>query len=190
MKGETPLFLASNSGFAEIVEYLLSLGVDPNTSSAETRSCFQQAIFRSHKEILMLLLDAGYLLNDDDRVELDSYLIELIQEEDVDMLNYLLSRELITKQAILNATKQLNEWKENYLKQQQELLQQKQQQLATRKISQPDLDSATQLLTASLSDLKLELKNDLPSTTEELDSFLTSRPREIIHFSDENDELK
>lgn len=46
--GETPLFLATNSGFFEIIEYLLDQGVDPNDCSPPSRTCFQQAVFRGN----------------------------------------------------------------------------------------------------------------------------------------------
>lgn len=98
--GETPLFLACNSGFTEIVEHLLELGnfinhyllfiellfigkifkgVDSNDSSPLSRSCFQQAVFRNHREIIILLINNGYKMTDDDKQDLDLFIMDLYQ---------------------------------------------------------------------------------------------------------------
>jgi len=77
--GETPLFLACNSGFTEIVKYLLDLGVDPNDSSPISRSCFQQAVFRNHREIIILLINGGYKMTDEDKQDLDLFIMDLYQ---------------------------------------------------------------------------------------------------------------
>lgn len=190
------MFLASNSGYSEIVEYLLGLGVDPNESSSLTRSCFQQALFRAHKEIVVLLLEHGYKVTDEDRVDLDLYVMDLYQEDDVEMLKYLLARALITKEKILEAVKKVNEWRATYRIQQLEQQQKEgeKESIAIEKIdgkiesSGDDLEDGT--IVAKLDDLKLDIDADYPTTLDELDAYLNSNQKEIINLSDENEELK
>lgn len=174
--GETPLFLASNSGFAEIVEYLLELGVNPNESSSETRSCFQQAVFRGHKEIIHLLLKHAYVLTDEDKNDLNLYIMDLYQDQDVEMINFLLSKNLITKEQILDCIKKVHEWQTNYKQEQDEQ-------------APNELEDAS--LVATLSDLKLELRPNgaYPTTVDQLDVFLATKPNDS-NLSDDNEELK
>jgi len=81
--GETPIFLACNSGYSSIVDYLLACGVDPNSSSPMSRSCFQQAVFRSHKDIVVLLIEKGYKITEDDRQELNLFIMDLYQGKNI-----------------------------------------------------------------------------------------------------------
>lgn len=188
------MFLASNSGYSEIVEYLLSLGVDPNESSSLTRSCFQQALFRAHKEIVVLLLEHGYKVTEEDRVDLDLYIMDLYQEDDVEMLKYLLARDLITKEKILDAVKRVNDWRATYRTQQ---LEQEQKQKNKENVTDDKMEVSTaaydledETLVATLNDLKLEINPDYPTNLDELDVYLNSNQKEIINLSDENEELK
>ena len=106
--GETPLFLACNSGFAEIVEFLLKNGVNPNEASASHRTCFQQAIFRGYKNIIMLLLSYNYKPSEDDYIDMNLLIMDLYQDNDTDMLKYLLEKKLTNYETILKAIKELS----------------------------------------------------------------------------------
>ncbi|RNA05881.1 ankyrin repeat [Brachionus plicatilis] len=169
--GETPLFLACNSGFCEMVEYLVSLGVDVNDCSPMTRTCFQQAIFRSHKDIIMLLLNKGYVLTNEDKNDLNLLLMDLYQENDVEMLNYLLDKNLTSKQAILECIKNVHTWNMDD--------------------STSQTDDAS--LVATLTDLKLDFSQPeaqiYPKTIEELNAFLDAK-QELGFDSSDNDEVK
>lgn len=177
--GETPLFLASNSGFSEIVEYLLSLGVDPNESSPATRSCFQQAVFRGHKDIILLLLNKGYKLTEEDKNDLSLYVMDLYQDNDIEMINFLLSKTLITKEKILECINKVHTW---HLTQNHPS-----QESAEPVVNQLEDPS----IVATLSDLKLDLAQSYPTTVEELDTYLSSKCNLNLSISsDENDELK
>jgi ankyrin repeat protein len=106
--GETPLFLACNSGFAELAEYLLTHGVNPNEAAAGHRTCFQQAIFRGYKNIIMLLLSFNYKLTEDDYIDMNLLLMDLYQDNDIEMLNYLLDKKLTNYETILKAIEELS----------------------------------------------------------------------------------
>ncbi len=106
--GETPLFLACNAGFAEIVEFLLKKGVHPNEASAAHRSCFQQAVFRGYKNIIMLLLSYGYKLSEDDLIDMNLLLMDLYQDNDKEMLKYLLDNKLTNYETILKSIRELS----------------------------------------------------------------------------------
>ena len=71
--------IACNSGFASIVDFFLSHGVDPNDSSPVTRSCFQQAVFRSHKDIVYLLMEKNYKITEYDKQDLNLFIMDLYQ---------------------------------------------------------------------------------------------------------------
>lgn len=170
----------------------MSLGVDPNESSSNTRSCFQQALFRSHKEIVVMLIEHGYVVTDDDRIDLDLYIMDLYQEDDVEMLNYLLARSLITKEKILDAVKKVNEWRATYRAQQQREEEEEDESKTVKektiKMEVNDLEDSS--LVATLNDLKLDIDSDYPTSLEELEVYLNSNQKEIINLSDENEELK
>lgn len=166
--GETPLFLACNSGYADIVEYLLSLGVDPNDSSPITRTCFQQAVFRGHKDIILLLLNKGYVLTDDDKTDLNLFVMDLYQDQDSEMINYLLNKSLIDKPQILECIKKVHSWSG-------------QSDEASNHLEEPSA--------ATLSDLKLELEHSYPTSIEELDVFLSTKCNLNASNSSEENEL-
>lgn len=167
--GETPLFLACNSGYAEIVEYLISLGVDLNACSPPTRTCFQQAVFRGHKDIIIILLNRGYLLTEEDKNDLDLFIMDLYQEGDVEMLNFLLNKNLTNKEKILECIKNVHTWSSN----------------RDESASQSEETS----LVVDLSDLKLNLDPTYPTTIDELNAFLSSKQDLKIDSSD-NEEVK
>ncbi len=180
--GETPLFLACNSGYAEIVEYLLDLGVDPNDSSPISRTCFQQAIFRGHKDIIMLLLNKNYVLTDDDKNDLNLFIMDLYQDEDIDMLNFLLKKGLTDKAKILDCIKKVHTWSNNQ---------------ANANASSCEEPSTTNIFgeltpsVATLTELKLDLEHTYPNTVDELDVFLTKKCNlNASNSSEENEQLK
>lgn len=108
--GETPFFLACNSGYAELVEYLMKLGVDPNKCSASNRTCFQQAVFRGHKNVILLLLNNGYHLTEDDKIDMNLLIMDLFQDNDKDMLKYLLDKKLASEKTILKCAKEFQKF--------------------------------------------------------------------------------
>ncbi|CAF0714986.1 unnamed protein product [Brachionus calyciflorus] len=165
---ETPLFLACNSGYTEIVEFLISLGVDVNDCSPKARTCFQQAVFRGHKDIIMFLLNKGYILTEDDKNDLNLLIMDLYQEGDVDCLNILLSKDLTSKENILKCIKNVHTWSSS-----------------ENDESTSQLDDASVVATvATLNDLKLDLSQSYPITIEELDAFLSKKPELKIDSSD------
>lgn len=175
--GETPLFLASNSGYSEIVDFLLSLGVDPNDSSPQTRSCFQQAVFRGHKDIILLLLNKGYKLTEEDKNDLNLYIMDLYQDGDIDMINFLLSKDLTSKEKILECIKKVHTWH----------LTQTSQEEVSASSSHNQLEDSSGV--ATLSDLKLDLAQSYPVTVEELDLYLSSKSNlNVSNSSEEHDE--
>jgi hypothetical protein len=122
--GETPLFLAINSGYSELVEYFLTLGVDPNDSSPVSRTCFQQAIFRGHKDIIVLLLagksgSRAYTLTEDDVNDLNLYIMDLYQDNDVEMISYFINTKLITKEKVLEYIENYHKWQTKQIVEQQ-----------------------------------------------------------------------
>ena len=106
--GETPLFLACNSGFVELAEFLLKSGVNPNEASAAHRTCFQQAIFRGYKNIIMLLLSFNYKPTEDDYIDMNLLIMDLYQDNDIDMMKYLLDKKLTNCETILKAIEELS----------------------------------------------------------------------------------
>jgi ankyrin repeat protein len=178
--GETPLFLACNSGYSEIVEYLLELGVDPNDSSPITRTCFQQAIFRGHKDIIILLLNKNYVLVDDDKNDLNLFIMDLYQDEDTEMLNFLLKKGLTDKLKILECIKKVHTWSNS-----------------NANVSSCEESSATNIFgeltpsVATLTELKLDLEHTYPNSVDELDAFLTKKCNlNASNSSEENEQLK
>ena len=105
--GETPLFLACNSGFADLAEFLLKNGVNPNEASAAHRTCFQQAIFRGYKNLITLLLSYKYKPNEDDLIDINLLIMDLYQDNDIEMLKFLLDKKLTTYESILKAIQDL-----------------------------------------------------------------------------------
>jgi hypothetical protein len=192
--GETPLFLAINSGYSELVEYFLSLGVDPNDSSPVSRTCFQQAIFRGHKDIIALLLDKGaYRLVEEDVSDLALYVMDLYQDNDVEMISYFInSAKLITKEKVLECIENYHKWQTKQIVEQQQQQQQddaavskeeegaigggcngEQDRLATPNELRIDFDAASRMI--------------YPNTVEELEIYLSSRMHlhEPSHLSDD-----
>lgn len=110
--GETPLFLAINSGYSELVEFLLvEQKVDPNASSPLSRTVFQQAIFRDHRDIIRLLIDKGqYKLTEDDLNDLTLYIMDLYQDNDVEMISYFINTGLLTKERVLECIENYHKW--------------------------------------------------------------------------------
>lgn len=183
--GETPLFLACNSGYSSIVDYLLACGVDPNSSSPVSRSCFQQAVFRSHKDIVVLLIEKGYKITEDDRQELNLFIMDLYQginfnkknliyliintihiDGDIDLLNFLLKKKIVDKNQILENIKKVNSWHENVNRMNEN--------------SQPSdtttlLESKEKSKTLIAEDLKLNLTDSFPSSIEELETYLATK---------------
>lgn len=201
--GETPLFLASNSGFAEIVEYLLDQGVDVNDASPPSRTCFQQALFRGHKEIIVLLINRGYKLNEEDKNDLNLFIMDLYQDNDVEMLNFLLNKNLTDKQKILECIGKIDEW-------QTTTQQQHNQQISLEEASSKGSNSESSVssattshgcesssMVATLTNLSLDLsqpqQHSHPKTIAELDLFLQFQavPISRSHSSDgSNHELQ
>jgi ankyrin repeat protein len=105
--GETPLFLACSSGHTQIVEYLLKHKVNPNECSSNCISCFRQAIIKTHKDIVKLLIDYNYKPIKEDLNEIDLFIINLIHDEDNKMIKYLLDNNFTAKENVL---KLLNEY--------------------------------------------------------------------------------
>ena len=180
--GETPLFLACNSGYAEIVEYLLSLGVDPNDSSPITRTCFQQAIFRGHKDIIMLLLNKNYILTDDDKNDLSLFIMDLYQDEDTDMLSFLLKKGLTDKSKILDCIKKVHTWQKQTVN--------NTNNSSTCEESTSNLFSEMTPSVATLTELKLDLEHSYPNSIEELDAFLSKKCNLNASNSSEDEQLK
>ena len=191
---ETPAFLATNSGFKELLEFLLDLGVDVNDCSPPHRTCFQQAIFRGHKEILALLVRRGYVLKEEDKSDLKVYAMDLYQERDVQSLRFLLGAELISKPQLLECIARVHEWMLRAAMEEKEAKSERGEQ----KID----EDSSEFLAAKLTDLSLEKSGaqdassvaeklseaTYPKTIEELDAFLDSRERDESHSSSE--ELK
>jgi ankyrin repeat protein len=175
--GETPLFLACNSGYSDLVDYLIDLGVDTNDSSPMSRTCFQQAVFRGHRDVVCILINKGYVLTDDDKTDMNLYIMDLYQDNDVEMINFLLSKGLIDKHQILECIKNVFSYQSNQPRSSND---DQQQQLNEESI-------------ATLSNLKLDIDSSCntfyPTTIEELDAFL-SKNQNGAHFSDETEELK
>lgn len=182
--GETPLFLACNSGFVEMVEYLLDQGVDVNDCSPPARTCFQQALFRGHKEIIFLLINRGYVLTEDDKNDLYLFVMDLYQDNDIEMLNFLLNKNLTDKSKILECIAKVHDW---------------QNQASMEQIAGPSLTGATSSaattssnleassLVATLTNLNLDLtscqQQSYPKTIEELDQYLTTNSTTGAHLS-------
>lgn len=139
-----------------------------------------------------MLIEHGYVVTDDDRIDLDLYIMDLYQEDDVEMLNYLLARSLITKEKILDAVKKVNEWRATYRAQQQREEEEEDESKTVKektiKMEVNDLEDSS--LVATLNDLKLDIDSDYPTSLEELEVYLNSNQKEIINLSDENEELK
>ena len=57
--GKTPLMVASCSGHAEMVRYLLDHGADINSRGRNWRTALMCASLKGHKEVAQLLLDRG-----------------------------------------------------------------------------------------------------------------------------------
>jgi ankyrin repeat protein len=175
--GETPLFLACNSGFVEMVEYFLDQGVDVNDCSPPARTCFQQALFRGHKEIIFLLINRGYVLTDDDKNDLFLFIMDLYQDNDIDMINFLLSKNLIDKIKILECIAKVHEWQV-----------QTGMESAVAASSNPNTNGSissattnasleTSSIVATLNNLNLDLtppQQSYPKTIEELDLYLAA----------------
>ena len=56
--------------------------MDPNDSSPISRSCFQQAVFRNHREIIILLINKNYKMTEEDKQDLDLFIMDLYQVSD------------------------------------------------------------------------------------------------------------
>jgi ankyrin repeat protein len=167
-------------GFVEMVEYLLDQGVDVNDCSPPARTCLQQALFRGHKEIIFLLINRGYVLTDDDKNDLYLFVMDLYQDNDIDMLNFLLSKNLIDKTRILECIAKVHEW---------QIQTSAESASATTAASNPNPNGNTSSATtstsleassivATLSNLNLDLSPtqqlSYPKTVEELDLYLAS----------------
>lgn len=105
---ETPLYLACSAGHTQITEYLLEHKVDPNNSSPSNMSCFRQAIIKSHKDIVKLLIDYKYKPVEEDLIEIDLFIFNLIHDDDTKMIKYLLDNNLTTKDNILIISNESN----------------------------------------------------------------------------------
>lgn len=157
--GETPLFLACNSGFTEIVEYFLDLGVDPNDSSPISRSCFQQAVFRNHREIIILLINKNYKMTEEDKQDLDLFIMDLYQDNDAEMLSFILNKKLTNKEHMLECIKKVYDW----------------QTASFKESSQTSLKDSAPSSLITTKDLKLELAPIQPNnikTVEDLEAYL------------------
>lgn len=124
--------------------------------------------------------------------------MDLYQEDDVEMLNYLLGKSMCTKEKILEAIRKVNDWRVEYYRKEKEK-REKERDDEKKKDEADDEDETVNMkqstsagedledstLLATLSDLKLEA--DYPTTIEELDAYLACNPREIIQLSDDND---
>jgi ankyrin repeat protein len=106
---ETPLFLACNSGYKDIAAYLIQLGVDPNSCSTASRTCFQQAVYKGFKEIVKLLIDNQYRLTSEDRTSCSILIKDLYHDGDVDMLKYLsVDTKTIDKKFLLQSIQEIS----------------------------------------------------------------------------------
>jgi ankyrin repeat protein len=195
--GETPLFLAINSGYSELVEYLLSLGVDANDSSPVSRTCFQQAIFRGHKDIVVLLLGkGGYRLTDEDRNDLNLYIMDLYQDNDVEMIAHFIDTSLVTKEKVLECIENYHKWQSKQIAEQQggELAPNNGENGAIAAVagagsSAESADERDRLM--SPNDLRIDFdaagRMIYPNTVEELDVYLNSKMhlQEPSHLSDD-----
>jgi ankyrin repeat protein len=158
--GETPLFLAINSGYFEFVEYLLSLGVDPNNSSPNSRTCFQQAIFRGHKEIIILLLNKGYRLTEEDYKDLYLYVMDLYQDNDTEMLSFLIGVNLITKEKCIESIENFHKWQTKQENDRENVVEDE-RPVATPSNLRLDFDSCSNV--------------NYPKTVDELDKYLSTK---------------
>ena len=184
--GETPLFLACNSGYAEIVEYLLGLGVDPNDSSPITRTCFQQAIFRGHKDIILLLLNRNYTLTEEDKNDLNLFIMDLYQDEDRDMLKFLLKKNLTDKPKILECIKKVHTWQSQAAHNNNNGTQNIEQHEQSTNLFEESTSTV-----ATVTELKLDLEHSYPTSVEELEVFLSKKCNlNASNSSDENEQLK
>lgn len=177
--GETPLFLACNSGFVEMVEFLLDQGVDVNDCSPPARTCFQQALFRGHKEIIFLLINKGYVLTDDDKNDLYLFVMDLYQDNDIDMLNFLLSKSLIDKAKILECIGKVHEWQIQTSAETAAVGSNQNQTDGAASSATTSASLEASSIVATLSNLNLDLtptqqQQSYPKTIEELDLYLAS----------------
>jgi ankyrin repeat protein len=101
--GETPFFLACNSGFKEFAAYLIGLGVDPNECSATSRTCFQQAVFKGFKPIVRLLINHKYRLTTQDYTSCSLLIMDCYHDGDIETLKYLLDTKTIDRDFLLKS---------------------------------------------------------------------------------------
>jgi ankyrin repeat protein len=185
--GETPIFLACNSGFNDIVDYLLELGVDPNDCSPLSRTCFQQSFFRNHKGIIQSLIKRGYQLTEDDRQDLNMFIMDLYQDYDVEMLNFFITNNIVTKQQILDAISQLYKWaKESDSISNDDKITEEQEQQDKNGIDPMGL------LPINMDDLKLNIEPKIriyPKTIEQLQIFLDYKPSKLSNSNSSLNEL-
>ena len=97
--------------------------------------------------------------------------MDLYQDNDVDMINFLLSKNLINKQQILECIEKVFSW------------QQQGSNFASNEENEPN--------SAQVSELKLNLTHSYPTNLEELDAYLNFKTElNEAESSDDNEELK
>lgn len=94
--GETPLLLAIYEKNAEIVEYLLKKGVNPNEKEWTDKSVLLNAAETDNDKIVNLLIDAGA------QVEYNKYFGKTALMHAVDMKKYISAEALLNKGANVN----------------------------------------------------------------------------------------
>jgi len=65
-------------------------------------------LLRGYKNIIMLLLSFNYKLTEDDYIDMNLLLMDLYQDNDIEMLNYLLDKKLTNYETILKAIEELS----------------------------------------------------------------------------------
>lgn len=150
--------------------------------------------FKGHKDIILLLLNRGYKLTEEDKTDLNLFIMDLYQDNDVDMISYLINNGLADKPKVLECIKRVHEWQQ----------QEDQDRLAKTLVEDtgkaPPAENAeenelTEPSVATLNDLTLNLTLNqapstfFPTTLEELDAYLLLKPSSnLANLSDDEPE--
>ncbi|MEN8121169.1 MAG: ankyrin repeat domain-containing protein [Bacteroidota bacterium] len=94
--GETPLLLAIHEENADIVEYLLQIGVDPNEKEWTDKSALLNAAEKDNDKVINLLIDAGA------QIEYNKYFGKTALMQAVDRKKYISVQALINKGTNVN----------------------------------------------------------------------------------------